>query len=474
MKKHNLLKVVLISIVVALLMTWVFTTTSIQYDTYGQIQVYEGTYQQLGLLDLFTYPSLTIYYFSTLFIFVIATGAFYGVLSKTNAYRNLLDKIVRGFKGKEWLFLSLTIILIAGITSLTGLNYAMLFVFPMAISIILLMGYNKLVAASCTAGSLLVGIMGTTYGYENVASLLDTLGVSISTEMTTKVIILVIGLILLIFHVLYYGGKTRNTVDLVEDYVPKATEKKRSVWPLAIIFDVTLIVMGLAFVPWESAFGITVFNDIATWVQEYTLFNFPILSKLLGTILPYGQWTTLTTTPFFSLAAVVLIGTGLIGLCYRIKWDEFLDGFLGGMKKALGPAALMTFIYTVLLIMTFHPVQLTIYKAILGLSNGFNIVTIGIVSVLSSLFNVDMLYAAQSTVPYLMTIFTDATYYPLMAILFQSLYGVTMLIAPTSVILMGTLAYLKVPYGEWLKHIWKLFVALFVLLFIIFTIVLVM
>ena len=110
MKKHNLLKVVLISIVVALLMTWVFTTTSIQYDTYGQIQVYEGTYQQLGLLDLFTYPSLTIYYFSTLFIFVIATGAFYGVLSKTNAYRNLLDKIVRGFKGKEWLFLSLRLL----------------------------------------------------------------------------------------------------------------------------------------------------------------------------------------------------------------------------------------------------------------------------------------------------------------------------------------------------------------------------
>ncbi|MBR2247757.1 MAG: hypothetical protein IJ880_12190, partial [Bacilli bacterium] len=57
----------------------------------------------------------------------------------------------------------------------------------------------------------------------------------------------------------------------------------------------------------------------------------------------------------------------------------------------------------------------------------------------------------------------------LVALVFQTIYGVTMLIAPTSVILVAVLSYLGISYGKWLKTIWKLFlemllVALFVLI----------
>ena len=45
-----------------------------------------------------------------------------------------------------------------------------------------------------------------------------------------------------------------------------------------------------------------------------------------------------------------------------------------------------------------------------------------------------------------------------------------MLVAPTSLILVITLYYLDIPYGKWLKTIWKLVVEILVLLLIICTI----
>ena len=50
------------------------------------------------------------------------------------------------------------------------------------------------------------------------------------------------------------------------------------------------------------------------------------------------------------------------------------------------------------------------------------------------------------------------------------MYGVTMLVAPTSVVLMTVLSYLGVSYKEWFKNIWKLLLELLVLMLIIFTI----
>ena len=43
-----------------------------------------------------------------------------------------------------------------------------------------------------------------------------------------------------------------------------------------------------------------------------------------------------------------------------------------------------------------------------------------------------------------------------------------MLIAPTSIILLGTLTYLDVPYLQWVKHIWKVVLELLMAMIIVF------
>ena len=91
---------------------------------------------------------------------------------------------------------------------------------------------------------------------------------------------------------------------------------------------------------------------------------------------------------------------------------------------------------------------------------------------ISSIFNGDPLYAFYSVLPYFVSVVTDTSNYQLIAVIFQTMYGIVTLVAPTSIPLMVTLAYTNTSFKDWLKYIWKLLVALIVLAFIVFTVLL--
>ena len=146
------------------------------------------------------------------------------------------------------------------------------------------------------------------------------------------------------------------------------------------------------------------------------------------------------------------------------------EGFVNGAKKALLPATIVILIYSILVLVTYHPFQTVIYKVVLGWSKKFNIFTTVIVALLSSLFNSDISYSFQSVVPYFVSTVKGLKDNTLAAIIFQTMYGLSVLVMPTSLILMGVLSYLNVTYKEWLKNIWKLLLELFVILLIIFII----
>ena len=227
-----------------------------------------------------------------------------------------------------------------------------------------------------------------------------------------------------------------------------------------------LIVTILGFIPWNGAFGITLFDDVTTAITEFELFGFPIFGKILGAISAFGYWTLVELVTLMLLAIIIL------KFVYKIKWDDVFDGFGKGVRRALVPALIVILIYTCLVLTTYDPYQLVIYKFILGLTKGFNIFTTGLVVVISSIFNGDPLYAFYSVLPYFVSVVTDTNNYQLIAVIFQSLYGIVTLVAPTSIPLMVTLAYTNTSFKDWFKYIWKLLVALLVLAFIVFTVLL--
>ena len=116
MKKHNILKVILCVVLFVTVCTWIFPTIS-----YSSGLMEETTRLQLGIFDFFSYIVEVFRYFPYIILMTLVIGMFYGVSYKIPAYRELLDKIASGFKGKENLFLIIVMALIAIIVSVSVL-----------------------------------------------------------------------------------------------------------------------------------------------------------------------------------------------------------------------------------------------------------------------------------------------------------------------------------------------------------------
>lgn len=465
MKKHSLFKVIGITIAVAVILTWIFPITYFGYS------FTEEARSQVGLFELATVGPVLFQYFGNVIFYVFTIGGFYGILYQIDAYRNLLDKIAEKFKGKEKFFLILVMVIFSIVTSMVGLTTGMLFLFPFIISVILVMGYDKLTAALATIGSVAVGLIGTTVSAVNTSLIYSVLQAEFNSEMITKIIILVIGLALLIFNVLSYAKKHKNEkVDNSEDnlQLPVSKNSRRRSWPIILIVDLILVVMILSSISWETAFGIKFFTELHTNVMKVTIGDFPIFAKILGEgiVNAFGNWSLSE----FSL--LLFLGAGLLGLIYRVKFNDFIKSYFEGMKKALKPAVLVVLVYVVLVITATHPVLLAICKPVLTATNGFNPFTMSIVAFLNSVFSVEPYYIATATgtLPYAVSIITDTTTYPTIAIVWQTMQGFATLIAPTSVVLIATLSYLEVSFWQWIKASWKLLLEILVALLLIFTI----
>ena len=189
MKKHNIFKVVCIAILIAVLLTWIVPSS------YYYGGVIDNGKAQMGIFDLFSYLGSIVSYFGYVPLYILAVGGFYGVLYKTNGYRNLLNKLVDKYEGSEWIFLTIVMILFAVVTSVSGLSLGLFFLFPFVITTILLMGYSKITALLTTVGSVCIGLIGTSYSLTEMAVVNEYLGLSAASELIVKLVILVVGLI---------------------------------------------------------------------------------------------------------------------------------------------------------------------------------------------------------------------------------------------------------------------------------------
>ena len=90
-----------------------------------------------------------------------------------------------------------------------------------------------------------------------------------------------------------------------------------------------------------------------------------------------------------------------------------------------------------------------------------------IVAIVFCLFTVESYYGVVTAASYLMTSTVMTGNMGIIALVWQTMYGLVMLITPTSVVLLATLAYTDVSYTKWIKAIWKLFLELFAMILIV-------
>lgn len=470
MKKHSLLKILGIILLLIVIVTYCVAGRS------GEI-----TY--LGLGDVTVNYIQSFYYFFDTALFVMVVGGFYGILNKTGAYKKLLDNIVSKVKKHSKIFIFGIIVLFALVSSLTGISIPLFIFVPFVVSIILLLGYDKLVAMVSTIGSILVGFIGGIFvtfrdpnSYYSVyyTTFEEFVGADKFSNWIFQLVLLILGVALLIFYVnrhIKNVEKKKVKYDLSDNSDVLITEVKGNykdikTWPLIVIFALIAILLILGLLPFASLFNLSIFNDFHTWLTGLKIGEFAVFNSIISAnFTAFGEWASLGT---YTMAMIMFaIFAIIIKFIYHIKFNDLIDDFVSGVKKMVPIAALVTLAYAVLVCSYNNGFTETLINNITDAVGGFNIVVDALITMVGSLLHTDLYYAAAGVFTPLITAITDESVYQLLALTFQSFYGLTMLIGPTSILLIIGLRYLDIPYTTWIKFIWRFVLGLFLIIFVV-------
>lgn len=463
MKKTGLFKIIIFTLLAIVVVTWIVPASYFNAGELSELEMY-----RIGFFDFFQliFGAFEFKYFIQIFILLVSVGALYGVLGKTGKYRAWIEKIASKFRGKELVFLLIAAIVIVGLTSAFNYGLLLFIFFPLIISIILAMGYDKVTAAVATFGAMLVGTIGSTISYNITGVINEQLSIDkLSTGIWYRIALLVLSLGALIF---YLVKAKHSSIKKVENKVENALENdlfigeknanKYSVVPIIVVFAILFVLLIIGCTSWTNTFNVNIFTKLNETVTKFTIKDFAIFKNLFGTIEEFGNWY------YAEMSVMCILAALIIGRFYRMKHRDMLEYMADGAKKMLAPALIVVLAYCVIYFAgntLFYP---TIAGWILGATSKFNIFFTSIATILGSALHVDMLYVANYVIP---QIAAEGASKVVTGTLIQGLYGVTMFVAPTSAALVLGLTYLNIPYKEWLKKTWWLALALLVITIVV-------
>lgn len=507
--KRNLIKAVGICFVIFAILTWI-----IPVGTYTGGKLTTDSIDPISFFDLAAVPVSTIVTFIMFGIVFAVIGGLYGVMEETGALATLVRKVRGWFKGKEKLFLVLTILHFVILSSLTGLLLPLFALVPLYAAIMFEMGYKNLTALISTVGALLVGSIGSTYGFNISGYTKNIFSLDMNDQIIGKVILLVLVTIALIIFVVKTAKReeVKPEVKKEEKEAPvkkvttkkptkttakaasktqtkkstkKGTTKKKttaalattangkkikaskrvSVAPLVIIFSLMLIVALVGMYNWYYSFQVEWFNNIYDKIMAVEIKDFPIFKHLLSGISQMGYWGNA------EFAALMIMAAGLIAWIYRLSLNEFVESFIKGVKAWM-PTALYATIASVILCVLYQgaysgngTVATTILAKVFGLADGFNVIVTGAAALIGSFFYNDLYYLLSEVFAF--TSGFDASALPIAGLVSQAMYALGMLLLPTSVVLIAGLSHFDVSYKQWFKYIWKFAIVLLLIILVV-------
>lgn len=468
MKKHSLFKVMLIILGLLVICSYI-------------IPGREGSLSYIALGDIGLNFAQSFYYFFDTVVYLIVLGAFYGILNSIPAYKKLLDGITSKVRSHSKLFVFLTTGVFAVLTSITGLMNTILIFVPFVISIIMLLGYDKLVAVSATIVAMLVGYAGgifvtfrdpsSYYGYAST-TLEQMAGLDTYTCLLVKIILLVLGVAFLILYINWHIKNVQNKkvkYELNESSEVMVSEvkgdyKNIKTWPLLVVLSLILVILVLGYMPWNSLFGIECFDKFHEWligltIPKFSVFGikfpeYPVFNSLIsGNLYALGNWGSLGS--YMSIIITLIVFSIILKIIYRVKFNDVIDSFVEGSKKMIPSILLMMFAYAILVCSYNNGIMSTIINWLAGTKLGLNAAATVLVSALGTLLHPDFYYAVAGVFNPILTAATDESMTSTYVVAFQSVYGLVSVIAPTSFLLIVMLKYFDIPYTTWIKYIWR-------------------
>lgn len=464
-EKYDLFKIALIAVLVTIVLTWIIPTGSLSGGTYTN-----SGYARQGLADIFLSGIYSANFFIQQLMFILFVGIFYGVLTHVSGYKALVSNLARKLKEKEKVFVIACSLLITLLTSVLTQTYVILIFIPFIVNVASKMKLDKITTFLCTFGSLLLGILGATYGSEGLVYFINYLNyyqvVSITDEIAIRFAILLLALILFNFFTIRHMNKvllSKKEQEEIEDLfeVEEEKSKKIKVWPMVLFLSVIFVFTILGYVNWSENFNITIFTKFHTWLTELAIGDYTVLSYIIGkNAQAFGTWDLYIIS--IVMAMVLLLSI----VIYKVKFDDVLDSAIEGIKKLIKLVLLLLLVYIVFVFVYWSPFTVTICNWITSLTDGFNPFLATISATISSLFHIDFGYAGFVLGDILTT--TYGSSFSVGMVIYVAINGLIQFIAPTSAFLLIGLSYLNIPYKKWMQYIWKFVLILLALLLILF------
>lgn len=258
-----------------------------------------------------------------------------------------------------------------------------------------------------------------------------------------------------------------------------ATKQNEKIKVTSIVFGIFSVLFILfllvATIPFESFFNkFTLFSDLNSSLSEFKLFGYKVFANLIaapassdamgqttGVLPALGAWT------ISDVATFLFIITGILVIISKKGINNQIANISDGTKKVLPIAVATILVSTTLVLLVNSGVGITIVNKIANLAKGFNLAVITLSSFVGSILVSSFKYFTYFIGQVILISDIPSKYNSVIAFIMHSIYHFTMIFAPTSILLIIGLYYLNIPYNKWLKYIWKVLLALLVIILII-------
>lgn len=473
--KHNdLFRWIGIVLLITFLLTWV-----LPYGYFNGSEFTEYGLNRLGLSNIPDIASNAVYFCLSTMVFLLVLGGFYGVVSNTDSYKKLVSNFSKIVEKRKMLWSTITMVLLILLTSILK-SPLVLFVFlPFLASVFLNANTDKLTTMGITFGSVLVGLLGATWGTDGLFYFNQYLGIADNTGVGMRAIIGGVAMVLFVLFNIFRlqdikkqeapkkKGKKAEVVEEVKDeslFAVEETKNGRS-WKAAALLYVLLAFVILAFFDWSTNLGFEGFNNLHSSIlelkfgEDFTIFNY-----LLG-----STSTAFGVMEIPALITILLVFSAIYALMEQVSLNDYMKSFGEGFVKMVKPTALYVLTYAVFVIMYLSPFMAFVHNWATGLTSDFNPFIVTVLSFIENIFHADLGYTGYLVGGALQSLYSSD--FTLIHTIYMTTYGFVQLFMPTGGLLLVGLAYFKLNYKEWFKYIWLFIVAMFVVLLILATVV---
>ncbi len=446
LKMPQAFTILVLLIALMAVLTWIIpagqydriTTATGEEPVAGSYHLVERAGQGVG--DVLLAPFEGFYSAADIAVFILMVGSFLGIMNKTGALESGIFNILRLMKGKEKLMIPILMTLFALGGTTFGMSEETIAFYALILPIFITAGYDAVTAVAVIMLGAGIGVFASTVNPFATGIAAGFAGISMGEGIILRLGMFVLGLVITIIFVMRYAERvkkdpTRSLVyDMREENKKAFSSSSESAPALTFKRKLALSLFALTFV--IMIYSVIPFGDMGI------------------DFLPSLNWW------FPELSALFLAMGVLTGLVYGLGEKDIIDGIVTGAADLLGVAFIIGISRGITVIMNNGIITDTILNygetLLSGLHAGLFILLNYLVFIPLSVLIPSSSGLATLAMPVLAPLADFAGVGRALVITaFQSASGIVNLITPTSAVVMGGLAIGRVPYGRWIRFVWK-------------------